>query len=42
MPETLDCLAATTLNLFKAYGDDPRAAGASMARARRRLGLDPG
>lgn len=33
-------LVATVENLYRAYGDDPRAAARSVATARRRTGLD--
>jgi hypothetical protein len=34
--DALGCLDATARNLFRAYGDDPRATGRSVATARRR------
>jgi len=40
--QAIDCLAVAGTNLFKAYGDDPRATGRSLAQARRRAGLDGG
>ena len=36
----LDCLDATARNLFRAYGDDPRAIGRSVAAAGRRWASD--
>ena len=35
--QALECLQQTAFNLFKAFGDDPRAAGRSFASAQRRL-----
>ena len=37
--QTLDCLVRTSHNLFLAYGDEPGAAGRSVAAARRRISL---
>jgi AcrR family transcriptional regulator len=38
--QVTDTISAASANLFKAFGDDPRSAGRSIATARRRAGLD--
>jgi AcrR family transcriptional regulator len=38
--QVIDTISAASANLFKAFGDDPRSAGRSIATARRRAGID--